>query len=258
MADSKAIAGIGTLLQIGDGGVGAGTQASRTIGTSNQQIVIKAKVAGTAGNSKTCSIVVSGTSTAFALSVTENNITITSATDGGGSATTTVNEALYQLSQDDTFAEFWEATRGAGNGTGVLVAGSSAALTGGLDGAEVFTTIAEVRNLTGPGMTRETLEATHLGSDSGYREWVVSFIDSGEVSFDVNFLPGDDSQEALIDDLVSGVKRNFRVIWPTVLGKSQRTWAFTAYVVGFNPSVSFDGLASSAMTLRATGEITLS
>ena len=43
----------GTVIKRGDGGATAATQASRTIGTSNQQIVLKAKTPGAAGNSKT-------------------------------------------------------------------------------------------------------------------------------------------------------------------------------------------------------------
>lgn len=141
----------GTLIQRGDGGASAATKASRTIGTSNQQIVLKAKTAGAAGNSKTCSIVVSGNNTAFSITVSSSNVTITSATDGSGVATTTVLAAIAALYANSTFNTYWDATTGSGTGAGVVVAASSANLTGGADSAEIFTTIEGAKNITGPG-----------------------------------------------------------------------------------------------------------
>lgn len=245
-----ATSGSGVLLKMGDGGVGAGVQASRTIGTSNQQIIIKAKNAGVAGNSKTCSIVVSGTSTSFALSVTESNITITSATDGGGTATTTVNEALYQLMQDDTFAEHWEATRGAGNGTGVLVAGASAALSGGTDGTEIFTTIAEVKSVSGPNMSSTVIDVTNMDSANNTREYISSWIDPGELSFAVNFLPGNLGQQALVTAMQDRTRNNYTLTWSDADGT---VCSITGLVTSFGITNQLDAALEANVTIKLTG-----
>lgn len=46
------------------------------------------------------------------------------------------------------------------------------------DGAsptEAFTAIAEVKSISGPSMSMETIDATHMESPSGYREILPSF-----------------------------------------------------------------------------------
>lgn len=251
MAESNATTGYGCTLARGDGGVGAGTQASRTVSTSNQQIIIRAKNAGTAGNSKTCSILVSGNNTAFALSVTEGNITITSATDGSAVATTTVNEALYQLMQDDTFAEHWEATRGAGNGTGILVAAASAALTGGTNGAEVFTDIGEIKGFTGPAMRTGQTEVTHMLSPDGVREFRATLHDPGEVSFQVNLVPSDTQQQGLRADQFARTLRNFRI---TLSDADSETIDLTGFVTAFDVSAGIEDALTASVSIKVTSK----
>lgn len=256
MSISEATSGFGTLLKVGDGGVGAGTQASKTFGTSNQQVVIKAKNAGTDGNNKTAGIIVSGASTAFALSVTEDAILITSATDGSSVATTTVNELLYQLMQDDTFAEHWEATRGVGNGTGVLVAGASAALTGGANGTEVFTTIAEIKSITGPTFEVAFAEVTHMESPDAVREFIPTLIDCGEISYTSNFLPENTIQQTVREDLIARTKRNFQLIMSNAAGDVIATWSFAGYHSRFNLQTPLDGAAEITGGVKLTSTIT--
>lgn len=213
MPVSRANPGFGVQFLMGDGGVGAGTQASRTIGLVNQQIVFFAKVAGTLGNNKTVTINIAGLNTAFALSVTENAIVVTGATDGGGLSTTTVNELLYQLMQNDTFAEFWEATRGVGDGTGVIVAAALGNLAGGTNGAEVFTEIAEITDLPGFGTTHRTDEVTHMSSPNGWVEHIGLGIKEGKAfTLAMNFVGDDADQIELFQTRVeSGNRHNYRI-----------------------------------------------
>lgn len=199
----------GLKIKIGDGGVGAGTQASRTIGTSNQQAIIYARKAGVAGNSKTCSIAVSGNNTPFSFTVTEGVLTIVSATDGSGLATTTVNELLYQLMQNTTFVDHWQATRGAGNGTGVLVAGASAALAGGTDGAEVFTELEGVHDTGGPSRVNEIIQARHHSKEAIVKR--ASFRDEGQLPFRLYYDSSDADHQLLETYFEDQELHNFRI-----------------------------------------------
>ena len=244
----------GTVLKRGDGGATAATQASRTIGTSNQQIVLKAKTPGVAGNSKTCSIVVSGNNTAFALTtVTASNIVITSATDGSGVATTTVLQAIAALIENTTFLANWEVTRGAGNGSGVLVAAASAALTGGADSAEVFAVIDGAKNITGPSFSLETIDVTHHTSGSSYREIVPSFKSGGEVAFDLIYDPALTQHEGLLTDFENRVLRNFQMVLPDA---GNMTYGFAAYVSGAEVQAPIDNALMLSVKLGITGAIT--
>lgn len=245
-----ATSGSGVLLKRGDGGVGAGVQASRTIGTSNQQIIIYAKTAGVAGNSRTCEIIVSGNSTPFSLSVSATNVTITSATDGGGLATTTVNEALYQLMQNDTFALLWEATRGAGNGTGVVVAAASANLSGGTDGAEIFTTVAEVKSISGPNMSAQIIDVTNFYSANNTREYISSWIDPGELTFGCNFLPANATQQGLVTDMQNRTRRNYTLTWSDA---AATVCSMAGLVTSFGITNQLDAALEANVTIKLTG-----
>ena len=47
--------------------------------------------------------------------------------------------------------------------------------------------IAEVNSITGPSMSRETIDVTSLDSTGGYREFIASFKDPGTISLNMNF-----------------------------------------------------------------------
>lgn len=249
MSTSSATSGFGCLLKAGDGGVGAGTQASRTVSTSNQQIILKAKEAGAAGNSKTCSIAVSGNNTAFAISVTAGNVTITSATDGSGVATTTVGYAISQLYLNETFVANWQATTGAGNGSGVLVAASSAALSGGVDGTEVFSTIAEVKTISGPNTSSQVIDVTHMESDDNTREFLPTLIDPGEMSFGLNFLPGNASHVSLRTDQKNRTRRNWKLVFTNA---AATTYSFAGYVTGFSITAEIENALQAQCNIKLT------
>lgn len=243
----------GTVLKRGDGGATSATQASRTISTSNQQIILKAKTAGAAGNAKTCSILVSGNNTAFSITVSASNVVITSATDGSAVATTTVLQAISALTENATFLANWEVTKGAGNGSGVLVAAASAALTGGTDSAEVFAIIDGAKNITGPGFQLETIDVTHHTSGSAYRQIVPSFKSGGEVAFDLIYDPALTEHEALVTDFENRVLRNFQMVLPDV---GNMTYGFAAYVSGAEVQAPIDNALMLSMKLGITGPVT--
>lgn len=125
------------------------------------------------------------------------------------------------------------------------------------DGAtsETFTTIAEVTNISGPSESLETIDATHMESPNSYREYIPSLLDSGEVSLDLNFLPGNTSQTGLRTDMQNRTRRNFEMVF-TDSGTSK--YSFSAYVTGFEVSAQIDDKLSASATLKVTGPVTLS
>ena len=77
-------------------------------------------------------------------------------------------------------------------------------------GTEVFTTIGEVTNVKGPAEKAPQLDATSFDSTS--MEFIAGLSDSGEVSFDVNFVGSDAQQQGLRTDCRNGTLRNFKLI----------------------------------------------
>lgn len=245
---SSATSGFGVQVKRGDGGVGAGVQASKTIGTVNQQLKVLAKLAGTAGNSKTFGILVSGTAS-YSQVITANSVLITSASTSG-TATTTVAQAISNLYLDATFDANFQATVGTGDGSGVLVAGASAALSGGSAGTEVFTTIAEVKSVGGPNMQSSIIDVTNMDSANNTREFITNLIDPGELTFAMNFLPTSTSQQGVMTDLRNRTRRNFQLIWTD---SAPTTCSLTGIVTGFQITNSMDAAMEANVSIKITG-----
>lgn len=127
------------------------------------------------------------------------------------------------------------------------------------DGAdpENFTTIAEVRDITGPGLGLDTADVTSHDSTGGWEEHIGTILRSGEVTFDVNYIPTDgthDASSGLINDQESRTLRNFQLVFPDGGGT---TWSFAALVTGFDPTGPVDGELTASVTLKPSGQPTL-
>jgi hypothetical protein len=115
-------------------------------------------------------------------------------------------------------------------------------------GPEVFTTIGEVLDISGPGTSLNTEDATNHDS-GGWREPVPTILEGGEVSFEINYY-ADASQTSLRDDQLNRTKRNFQMVMPV------ETLDFAGYVTGFEYSAPVEGILRASVTIMVTGEIT--
>lgn len=249
MAATVGTSGFGTLLKRGDGGVGAGTQANVEWGTTNAKIRIKWKVAGTAGNGKNITVVVSGGSF-VTTAIDSTQVSITAPT------TATVAQVISYLYLNSTFQTYYDADYGAtpGDGSGTITARTITATSGGTDGTEVFTNVAEVTNISLNGRSLDLIDATHMESPNTHKEYIPSLLDSGEVQFDVNFLPGTIAQYGLETDRAARTKRNFKLVWTN--SASPNTYSFSGYVTAFDATASIDDKLSGSCTIKITGPIT--
>ena len=122
-------------------------------------------------------------------------------------------------------------------------------------GSEVFTTIAEVLDISGPGLARGVLDATSHSS-GGWKEKIAGIKDGGQVSFDINWVPNNathGSSTGLISFFEADVARNFKLVENTA---PPLTWSFSALVVNFNSAKPVDGVRKGSITLEITGSVT--
>lgn len=122
------------------------------------------------------------------------------------------------------------------------------------DGAspEVFTAIAEVNSITGPSMSRETIDVTSLDSTGGYREYITGFRDGGEVALSMNFTR--DGWEAMRIDFANDDTVNYQIVFPDT---GATTLDFAAYVTDLPITTTPDDKITAEITLKITGEVTL-
>ncbi|MFE2936663.1 phage tail tube protein [Streptomyces sp. NPDC059278] len=122
------------------------------------------------------------------------------------------------------------------------------------DGAatEVFAAIADITNLTGPGLSRTTVDVTSHDSPNAYMEFVGGLKDGGEVSADINYQPA--VHDVLVDDLDDEEPRNYKIVFPD---EAATTWSFGALLTGFEPSAPYDDKLSASLTLKVSGKPTI-
>jgi len=120
-------------------------------------------------------------------------------------------------------------------------------------GPEVFTTVAEVKDIRGPEIKLDVIDVTNQSSAGGYEEVIPSIRRSGNVTFDCNFNPTDptlDQTTGLLKDLNDRTLRNFRLL---LNDADDQMWAFSGYVVGFDQTAPVAGVLNAAVTIKVSG-----
>lgn len=120
-----------------------------------------------------------------------------------------------------------------------------------------YLTIAEVKNIQGPGLTLDTLETTTHSSTGAWKEFIGTLLDGGEVTFDVNYVPTNATHgntSGIISRLRLRAMTNFKLIFPNV---GNTTWLFAGLVTAFNPSAPTDDFLGASVTIKLSGQPTL-
>lgn len=114
-----------------------------------------------------------------------------------------------------------------------------------------FVAIAEIRSFSGPGGTAAVIDATTLSSTG--KEKVMGLQDEGTVSLEMNFVPGDSGQQALLADRAAQTRKRFKI---TFSDANNASATFDAYVTGFTVGGGVDALTTATVTLEVTGALT--
>lgn len=112
---------------------------------------------------------------------------------------------------------------------------------------EVFAEIANVTNIGGPGLSRETLDVTAHDSPNGWREHKGGLKDAGEISLDINFDPSE--HDTLLADFADDEARNYKLVFP-----DGTDWALKAILTGFEASAPHDDKLTASISLKVTGK----
>ena len=115
-----------------------------------------------------------------------------------------------------------------------------------IGGTGSFQKVAEVTNLTPPGRTRDTVDATHLESPDGYKEYIPGLKDAGEATLTINFDPAD--QDILLEAFENGAVES-QITFPNKV-----TLTFDGIVTGYEINdVVADEKMSATFTVKPSG-----
>src|SRR5512138_534510 len=111
------------------------------------------------------------------------------------------------------------------------------------------TTIKEVCDISGPAMKAGTIDTTNHDSTGGWREFVTTLKEGGEVTFQINYDPAHathkDAAGGLLNDFKNGTSVAFSV---TFTDAANTVWSFSAFVIGFAPKMPVEGKLSADVT----------
>ncbi len=112
-----------------------------------------------------------------------------------------------------------------------------------------FTAIAEINSISGPDKTRGTIDTTSLDSTGGYREFIPSFRDSGQIQLEMNFTRA--GYELLNDDFEDETAKWYQIALPDT---EDTKLTFSAFVSSISTAVPLDDKVTASVTLKITGQ----
>jgi predicted secreted protein len=115
--------------------------------------------------------------------------------------------------------------------------------------------VGETLGLPLPERTKETIDATHQNSDGGWREFIGGLKDGGEMTIDVNYVPGDTGQAAMRAAFAYDGAVYLLMTCPTVPPTQLN---FRAIAIGDSGDMPFDDKMTGTFTLKVTGPPILS
>ena len=124
----------------------------------------------------------------------------------------------------------------------------------------IFAPVAKVKSISGPDMKKEMIDVTTFDSTGGFREFIPSFKDAGNVALEVLFTR--EGYETLFDDFVDST--NPLLYWSIELNDGQGSGGantlitFAGYISDLPMNVKFDDAVSFTFTIKISGELAIS
>ena len=110
--------------------------------------------------------------------------------------------------------------------------------------------IAEINSITGPGMSRDTVDVTSLDSTAGYREFKGGFRNPGTVVLSMNFIRS--NYELFKGDFESDTIGNYRIVLPD---DEETIVEFEGLVTELPLTITADDKITADVTIQISGQV---
>jgi len=94
----------------------------------------------------------------------------------------------------------------------------------------VYTVVAEVTALKGLKQSRDQIEATHLLSPGGYKEFIGGMKDFAALTAAINYVPGGAAETALLAAFGTQANKPYQITFP-----GGGTWSFSGVMTEYAP-----------------------
>ena len=122
-----------------------------------------------------------------------------------------------------------------------------------LAGATTFDELGEVTNITPPGDSVDQVDVTHYKSPNRRREYISGLIDGGEGTIEINWTPGNLTDQKVNAWKAIGDTRQMRFTWPN--GEIEE---FPVTYVSFERTAPVDDKLTGTLTVKLAGDVVFS
>lgn len=123
-----------------------------------------------------------------------------------------------------------------------------------------YIAIGEVIDLSGPSISRDTIETTVLDQATNHKTFIGGLIDSGEVTFDIQFDPTDTELQFILDTLDDGAtadsteaRDTLRIVFTD---GSSTTYYMDGVFTGLSINTPKDDIATASVSFKVSGAVT--
>lgn len=120
------------------------------------------------------------------------------------------------------------------------------------------TAYANVKSISGPGISLDTADVTGHDSTNAWEEHVGTILRSGEVTLEIAYDPADATHKyaagGFLYDIVQRAIIALTLVFPDT---ASTTWSFNALLTGFEPSAPVEDALTATLKLKITGAPTL-
>jgi predicted secreted protein len=114
------------------------------------------------------------------------------------------------------------------------------------------TTVALVADIDGPGMKGDTVDVTNHDNADGYKEFIVSTKEGGDVKAKLYW----DPLEEVHTDLISTFEDRSLDTWSIVPPVGTASWSFTGVITAFHTKWKATGAIEADLTIKVSGKPT--
>ena len=123
-------------------------------------------------------------------------------------------------------------------------------------GSGSYFELGEVTNVTPPNQSVDQVDVTHMQSTGRYREFIQGLTDPGEMSVEINYVPGGDTELFIAAWRASGATRSSKITYPaTVPAPAGAIDTFPTFVLGFTPTTGVADKYAATLNLKVAGAI---
>ena len=112
--------------------------------------------------------------------------------------------------------------------------------------------IAEVKQITGPGMSRDTIDTTSLDTTGGYRTYIAGLRNPGTITLTLNFTRT--GYDLMKSDFESDAVKNYEIVLPD---SDNTSLEFEGLVTELPLTIPPDDVITVDVTIQISGPVTL-